>query len=149
MRVNKEVPGFVGTRLHQALIREAFHIVEQGIASLEDVDTVVKTSFGRRLAVTGPFETCDLGGLDTFLSAAAMWRDLGTAAEPAELLRRRAGAGELGAKSGRGLYPWEADAAARLLRQREEVLIYFLKRDGRGAEAGRPETTPQPQEDSE
>jgi len=71
--VNKDVPGFVGTRLHQALIREAFFIVEEGIANVEGVDKVVKASFGRRLAITGPFETCDLGGLDTFL-AASVWR---------------------------------------------------------------------------
>jgi len=60
--VHKDVPGFVGNRLQLALLREALAIVEQGIASAADVDTVVKTGFGRRLAVIGPLETADLGG---------------------------------------------------------------------------------------
>jgi 3-hydroxybutyryl-CoA dehydrogenase len=127
--VNKEVPGFVGTRLHQALIREAFYIVEQGIASLEDVDTVVKTSFGRRLAITGPFETCDLGGLDVFLAAAAVWKDLCNNGEPSRLLAEKVKRGELGTKTGRGLYDWNTDSIASIKKAREKELIYYLKKE--------------------
>ena len=130
--VNKDVPGFVGTRLHQALIREAFFIVEEGIANVEDVDKVVKASFGRRLAITGPFETCDLGGLDTFLAAAEVWKHLSNAQEPSRLLRQKVEAGDLGAKSGRGLYSWPPERLENIQRQREEVLLYFLKLDKRG-----------------
>ena len=50
----KESLGFIGNRMQFALLREALSIVDKGIASAEDVDTVVKTSFGRRLAVAGP-----------------------------------------------------------------------------------------------
>lgn len=127
--VNMEVPGFVGTRLHQALIREAFYIVEQGIASIEDVDTVVKTSFGRRLAMTGPFETCDLGGLDVFLAAAEVWRDLSNSSEPSPLLKEKVKNGLLGTKSGKGLYDWDSHSISRIKKQREEVLTYHLRRD--------------------
>lgn len=126
--VNQEVPGFVGTRLHQALIREAFYIVEQGIASMEDVDTVVKTSFGRRLAVTGPFETCDLGGLDTFLAAAEVWKDLCNTGEPPRLMVEKVEKGELGAKTGEGLYHWDPESIANIKKAREEELIYYLKK---------------------
>ncbi len=127
--VNRDLPGFVGTRLHQALIREAFYLVEQGVASAADVDKVVKASFGRRLAVTGPLETCDLGGLDVFLAAAGSWADLSNAAAPSPLLAQAVEQGRLGAKSGRGLYDWDPQTLERILREREAVLIHFLKRD--------------------
>lgn len=126
--INKEVPGFVGTRLHQALIREAFYIVEQGIASMEDVDTVVKTSFGRRLAITGPFETCDLGGLDTFLAAAEVWKDLCNTGEPPCLMVEKVQKGELGTKTGKGLYRWDTESIANIKKAREKELIYYLKK---------------------
>jgi len=127
--VHKEVPGFVGTRLHQALIREAFHIAEQGIASLEDIDTVVKCSFGRRLAVTGPFETCDLGGLDVFLAAAEVWSDLSNKAEEPGLMVKKVANGDLGAKTGQGLYAWNQESLEKIVNQRERELIRHLQND--------------------
>ncbi|MEM2958553.1 MAG: 3-hydroxyacyl-CoA dehydrogenase NAD-binding domain-containing protein [Candidatus Jordarchaeaceae archaeon] len=129
--VRKEVPGFIGTRLHQALIREAFHIVEQGVASIEDIDRVVKYSFGRRLAVTGPFETCDLGGLDVFLSVSEQWQFLSDAKEPSLLLKKKVKEGKLGAKTGEGFYVWDRDRLQNVAEERERILIYFLKKDGR------------------
>lgn len=127
--VKKEVPGFIGTRLHQALIREAFFIVEQGIASMEDVDTVVKTSFGRRLAITGPFETCDLGGLDVFLAVAEVWKGLCNNGEPSRLMVEKVKKGKLGTKSGEGLYKWDSESIERIRKAREKDLIYYLKKD--------------------
>jgi 3-hydroxyacyl-CoA dehydrogenase len=127
--VNREVPGFIGTRLHQALIREAFYIVEQGIATPEDVDTVVKTSFGRRLAVTGPFETCDLGGLDVFLAAAEVWNDLSVDAGPPRLLAKKVKQGRLGAKSGSGIFDWDRESMSRITEERENELIRHMKKD--------------------
>jgi len=62
--VRREVPGFLGNRLQHALQREALYLVEQGIASPEDVDRVVKYGFGLRYALMGPLERADLGGLD-------------------------------------------------------------------------------------
>jgi len=64
VRVEKDVPGFIGNRLQHALWREAVSLVEHGICSAEAVDTVVKSSFGRRLAVLGPLENADLVGTD-------------------------------------------------------------------------------------
>jgi 3-hydroxybutyryl-CoA dehydrogenase len=127
--VNREVPGFIGTRLHQALIREAFYIIERGIATPEDVDTVVKTSFGRRLAVTGPFETCDLGGLDVFLAAAEVWNDLSVDADLPQLLAERVKQGRLGAKSGSGIFDWDQESVSRIIKERENELIRYVKKD--------------------
>ncbi|MFB9775017.1 3-hydroxyacyl-CoA dehydrogenase family protein [Brevibacterium otitidis] len=60
--VEKEAPGFVGNRLQNALLREAVHIVESGIASAEDVDVVLKNSLGVRWAAVGLFGGLQLGG---------------------------------------------------------------------------------------
>ena len=64
VHVKKDVPGFVGNRLQHALWREAIALVEHGICDAETVDTVIKASFGRRLAVLGPLENADLVGTD-------------------------------------------------------------------------------------
>ena len=64
VRVNADVPGFIGNRMLHAMWREAIEIVGQGIASAEDVDRVAKMTFGLRLPVVGPLENMDLVGLD-------------------------------------------------------------------------------------
>jgi len=64
VRVLKDILGFLGNRLQLALFREALSLVEKGIAAPEDIDRVVKYSFGSRLPFIGPFETADLAGID-------------------------------------------------------------------------------------
>ena len=64
VRVLRDVPGFVGNRLQHALQREAMYLVDQGMAAPEEVDRVVKFGFGLRLALMGPLERSDWGGLD-------------------------------------------------------------------------------------
>jgi 3-hydroxybutyryl-CoA dehydrogenase len=66
--VEKDVPGFVGNRLQHALWREAIALVANGVCDAKTVDTVVKASFGRRLAVLGPLENADLVGTDLTLA---------------------------------------------------------------------------------
>src|SRR5207247_3790722 len=68
VHVKKDVPGFVGNRLQHALWREAIALVERGICDAETVDTVIKASFGRRLAGLGPLENADLVGTDLTLA---------------------------------------------------------------------------------
>ncbi len=68
VHVKKDVPGFVGNRLQHALWREAIALVEHGICDAQTVDTVIKASFGRRLAVLGPLENADLVGTDLTLA---------------------------------------------------------------------------------
>jgi 3-hydroxybutyryl-CoA dehydrogenase len=103
--VQKEVPGFVGNRLHMALYREAMAIVAAGIASPEDVDTIVKTGFGRKLGVVGPFELSDSSGLDVFLAVTErLFPVIDISRKVSPLLRDRVARGELGVKSGKGFY---------------------------------------------
>ena len=116
--IEKEVPGFVGPRLQAALIREAFSIVEQGIASAETVDLVVRNSFGRRLSVAGPFEVFELAGWDLVLSAfEELYKDLNSSSEINPLLREMVDSDKLGVKSGEGFYRW-TEAKQQALRTR-------------------------------
>ena len=103
--VNRDVAGFVTTRLIAALANEAVRLVETGVASAEDVDTACRLGFGHAM---GPLATLDLTGTDIMLRATeniyADTRDP-TFAAP-ELLRRMVTAGYLGRKSGRGFYDY-------------------------------------------
>ncbi len=113
--VQKEAPGFVGNRLQMALFREALAIVEAGLASPEDVDTIIKTGFGRRLSVAGVFEIFDAAGLDVTLAVAdQLFPDIDTAPTVPPYLRDRVTQGDLGVKSGRGFYDWPPESAAAL-----------------------------------
>src|SRR6266567_6367448 len=123
--VKKDVPGFIGNRLQHALWREAIALVEQGICDAQTVDTVIKASFGRRLAVLGPLENADLVGTDLTL---AVHRTVLPAIEhragPSPYLEALVAKGKLGFKSGEGFRKWSADQQAEL---RSKVLQHLKK----------------------
>jgi len=128
--VQKEVPGFIGNRLQFALLREALYLVEQGVASMKDVDNVVKWSFGRRLPITGPIESADLGGVDVFLAISEyLMKDLCRATDPSPLLVDCARKGCLGTKNGKGLYDWTPESIAEVQQVRGKGIIESLKKD--------------------
>jgi 3-hydroxyacyl-CoA dehydrogenase len=111
--LRKESLGFIGNRMQFALLREAVSIVEQGIASAEDVDTVVKTSFGRRLSVAGPLEVFDIAGWDTITAIVdQLFPEIERSPDTPDILRGMVDRGDLGLKSGRGFYPWTEESAA-------------------------------------
>ncbi len=100
----KDSPGFASSRLGIALGMEAIRMVEEGVASVDDVDTAMKLGYGHPM---GPLELTDLVGLDVRLGIAEYLSDaLGTSFEPPELLRRMVAEGKLGKKSGHGFYRW-------------------------------------------
>ena len=110
--LQREVAGFIANRLQQALLREAVALVEGGVAGAADVDAVVSGSFGRRLAVAGPFEVSDLAGLDVIAAIAReLWPELATGGI-ADLLATPAAAGDYGAKTGRGFGDWPPERVA-------------------------------------
>ena len=122
--VQKEVPGFIGNRLQAALVREALSLVEHGIATPEDVDTVIKYSFGRRLAVAGAFEVGDLAGLDVYLNVASiLFPAIESSIEVPSVLLEKVERGELGVKAGRGFYEWTPEAAAALRERIGRALV--------------------------
>ncbi|MBA2770039.1 MAG: 3-hydroxyacyl-CoA dehydrogenase family protein [Sporichthyaceae bacterium] len=101
--VNRDVAGFVTTRLICALVMEAVRLVEAGVASADDIDTACRLGFGHAM---GPLATIDLTGVD-ILRNASLNIYSGTADEkffPPEILSRMVAAGDLGRKSGQGFY---------------------------------------------
>jgi 3-hydroxyacyl-CoA dehydrogenase len=104
--VRREVEGFVFNRLQGAVLREAYDLVRDGVASVEDVDTVMRDGLGRRWAFMGPFETVDLNTRGGIASHAAK---MGPAYE------------RMGAERGQ-LDPWTEDLVAEVTRQRRAVL---------------------------
>ena len=101
----KDVPGFVANRLQHALWREAISIVEKGIADAATVDDAIKQSFGIRVPVLGPIENADMVGLDLVLAIHnTVLQDLEASPDPSPLLKEKVAKGELGFKSGKGLY---------------------------------------------
>jgi 3-hydroxybutyryl-CoA dehydrogenase len=115
VHVRKDVPGFVGNRLQHALWREAIAIVAEGIADAETVDTVVKASFGRRLAVLGPLENADLVGTDLTLDIHnVVLQHLNRSPEPSPYLSELVASGRLGMKSGEGFRTWTEEQAGGL-----------------------------------
>ena len=110
----QQVEGFIANRLQAALYREAMHLGERGIATPEQVDQAVTAGLGPRWALAGPFEIMDLGGLDVWRSVTdGVLPTLGDASAAPAMLRERAERGDLGAKTGVGFLPRDADAPAR------------------------------------
>jgi 3-hydroxybutyryl-CoA dehydrogenase len=103
--VVKDRPGFASSRLGVVLGLEAMRMVEEGVASAEDIDTAMQLGYGHPM---GPLKVSDLVGLDVRLAIADyLERALGDARyAPPAILRRKVEAGELGKKSGRGFYEW-------------------------------------------
>jgi 3-hydroxybutyryl-CoA dehydrogenase len=115
VHVKKDVPGFVGNRLQHALWREAIALVEHGICDAETVDTVIKASFGRRLAVLGPLENADLVGTDLTLAIhQTVLPDIERRPGPSRYLEALVANGKLGFKSGEGFRRWSTEEQAAL-----------------------------------
>ena len=102
--VVKDSPGFASSRLGVAIALEAMRMVQEGVASAEDIDTAMTLGYRHPL---GPLRTTDIVGLDVRLAIAEhLARELGPRFDPPQLLRDKVAAGELGRKSGRGFYDW-------------------------------------------
>lgn len=115
VEVKRDVPGFVGNRLQHALWREAIALVAEGVCDAETVDKVVKTSFGRRLAVLGPLENADLVGADlTQAIHRAVLPHLDRSTTSSPMIDRMVADGRLGFKTGQGFYSWTPAQQATL-----------------------------------
>ncbi|MCD8139806.1 MAG: 3-hydroxyacyl-CoA dehydrogenase family protein [Planctomycetaceae bacterium] len=107
--MKKPAPGFIGNRLQHALYREAVHMIEQGIASPEDIDKTLTYSFIPRYTSIGLFEHFDYAGLDMIVSIHDyLYPDLCNATAAQDYIRSRLEAGDLGQKTGKGVYDWRS-----------------------------------------
>lgn len=126
--IRQDRPGQLGNRVQAALMREAISIVEQGIATAEDVDKAVRLGFGLRMPMWGPFQHIDAVGLDLVLAVADyVLPDLNNNPRAPQLLRDKVARGELGQKSGRGFYDSATHDLEAEKKARDAFLIDLLR----------------------
>ena len=124
----KEVPGHIGTRLTTALRREAYYIVEQGYATPEAVDTVLR-AVARLIPVIGVMAMTDFSGIDVLRDVHRnIQPHLDHRPEPSPLLDRLIEDGRLGVKSGQGFYRWTPDQVQEMFEARGLELIRWMRR---------------------
>jgi 3-hydroxybutyryl-CoA dehydrogenase len=120
----KDVTGFVLNRLQYALFSEASRLVDESVASADEIDMIVRTTFGFRLPFFGPFAIADMAGLDVYDFA---YRSLQTSfperfATP-QVLSDLVAAGRLGTKSGGGFLDVPADRIPELIAYRNRAYV--------------------------
>jgi 3-hydroxybutyryl-CoA dehydrogenase len=123
-------PGFIGPRLQALLMNEAVRLVEEGVATPEDVDRAFKAGMGFRYATVGIFEFIDWGGVDTLHRAS---RFLATALgedrfRPARLVEEKIARNELGSKTGRGFFDYSGDRREAFESAKVRALLRQLRR---------------------
>ena len=130
--MNKEVDGFIINRLQFAVLREAWSMWANGVASAEAIDNSFKMSLGRRYAITGPIESAELGGLDIMHKFAEfLLPDLDTSKAPPEAVAQLVKAGHFGLKTGKGVYDWSQRDGNALLAARAAKLFQHIAEDAK------------------
>jgi 3-hydroxybutyryl-CoA dehydrogenase len=128
VQVRKDVIGFLGNRIQGALMREALWLIEQGVASPEDIDATVRLSFGFRYAAAGPIVQKEHSGWDTTCAVAKIiWPDLTNADGPPPVLQKNVDEGRIGFKTGRGFFEWNDESMAKERARYERALRKCLE----------------------
>jgi 3-hydroxybutyryl-CoA dehydrogenase len=128
VQVKKDVIGFLGNRIQGALMREALWLIEEGVASPEDIDATVRLSFGFRYAAAGPIVQKEHSGWDTTCAVAKIiWPDLNNAKGPPPILQKNVDEGRIGFKTKHGFFPWNDDSMAKERARYERALRKCLE----------------------
>ena len=128
VQVRKDVIGFLGNRIQGALMREALWLIEQGVASPEDIDATVRLSFGFRYAAAGPIVQKEHSGWDTTCAVAKIiWPDLCNAKGPPPVLQKNVDEGRIGFKTKRGFFEWNDESMAKERARYERALRKCLE----------------------
>lgn len=128
VRLNHGAPGFIGNRLQFALLREALHIVESGIAEPEVVDRVMRASLGRRYGMVGPLEAADMTGLQTVADICRhLLPELASGEAMMKRVHDKVAAGQTGERSGQGFYHWDEARRERIRERRAWQMRHALK----------------------
>lgn len=126
--IEKEVPGFVENRILYAILREAVDLVDRGIIDAEGMDRCVRWGIGYKLAVIGPMELLDMAGLDIYANVGSyLNQDLCNGTEVSKTVTDRVAAGELGIKTGKGLFTYTPERIAELRGERARKLVAVRK----------------------
>ena len=132
VRVLKEIPGFLVNRIQTAMFREVLSLLEQKVASPEDLDKAVRGSFGFRLGVVGVLETMDMAGLDLMYKGTKhLYKFIDNSVEPQSVLKEKIDKGELGLKTGKGFFSYGSGPSSEQsdlkLKKRDKKLLEILK----------------------
>jgi 3-hydroxybutyryl-CoA dehydrogenase len=136
IRVQRDVPGFIGNRIYYAILREAFHIIESGIATPEDIDKALRNSMGAWLPFAGLFGYLDLNGLQPYPAIMdEILPQLDTATKAPQRLRDMVREGATGVNAGRGFYQYTPAQAKKQQRKFDELRreMYLLMREYSGS----------------
>ena len=126
--VEKDIPGFVHNRLLYAILRESVSLVEKGVVSPEELDRCFKWALGLKLAVIGPMELLDVAGLDIYQAVAGYLNaDLDNRADVGKYITERTAKGQLGIKSGCGIYDYTPASIATLRAERAAKMVAVRK----------------------
>jgi 3-hydroxyacyl-CoA dehydrogenase len=127
VRVEKDIPGFIGNRIQLAMAYEAFSLLDRGVASAEAIDRAVKAGFGFRLPLLGIFEKVDHSGLDVEHEVEGyLLPDLDRGTESKDVLTEAVENGDYGLKTGKGVYDWSDADTDEVYDQRDEALLAIL-----------------------
>ena len=125
--MKREAPGFVVNRLQMALLREALWLVENGVASAEDIDKAISAGLGRRWATTGVLQVLEAAGWDLISRVASdVFPQLSNSDDPS-LLHDMVKQGYNGLKAGMGFYEWSPEKAQELRRRIAKGLVEIDK----------------------
>ena len=137
--VSQPIVGYLWNRLQHAILHEAYHLIETGVVTAEDVDQVAKRLLGPRFCVTGLIESKDIGGLETHVLAQhAIVPHLHAGRTPSAILDRKVERGELGIGTGKGFYDWQgrdAEVVSAAARRKLSRLNAFLEGEMNSGEA--------------
>lgn len=139
VRLNLELPGFLVNRIQAAIAREVLYLYEKGVASAADIDKAVKGSIGFRLASIGMLLTMDLGGLDVWSKVCEnLLPAIQSSTKVPRTLEDLTSKGQLGVKSGKGIYDYALDFSKgeldEAIRKRDREFLKRLKEQYWGSE---------------
>ncbi len=125
--LKKEISGFIVNRVQVAMLREAFHLMEEGVATAEDIDIAMKGSMGFKWAFCGPMESQDLAGLQTTQAMAGkILEDLSNTREVPSFLKEMVENEQLGIRTNQGFYQYE-DHGEQAIHTRDDHFLDLLK----------------------
>lgn len=125
--IHKDIPGFIANRIQHAMAREAISLLENEVASAEDIDTVVKWSLGVRMVHTGPIEQRDFNGIDIHTDIASyLYKELENRTTPSPILLDKVEKGELGLKTNKGFYEWDEETKQEKLQKKNDALLKII-----------------------
>lgn len=128
VHVRCDIPGFVKNRILHAIMREALHLLDSGVASAQDIDNIVRWGIGMKLSVIGPLELLDMAGLDVYRAVAQhLNQDLNNSGEVSARVLEHTNRGELGIKTGGGLFKYDPAVISELQNARDQALLAVRK----------------------